>query len=122
METMTSSFPSSARNHTRAQIDNIIFYTGPASAMTREPLSTNADKWPDIDMIFAEAAQQEWTPSIERLDPTGGIDITSKGEFWSWCLYSGLPFNTREIRHLECGRYKRCSAGGSLYPSTLGGR
>jgi hypothetical protein len=80
METMTSSFPSSARGQTRAQLDKIIFYSGPASANTREIMPTDIDEGPDIDMVFAEDTQQEWAAGTGWLDPTGSLDITGEGE------------------------------------------
>jgi hypothetical protein len=80
MQALTSSFPSSTRGRYRAQLDNIIFYSGPASAKTREFTPIDADEWPDVDMIFAEASQHEWVAATEHLGPLGGFDITGEGE------------------------------------------
>jgi hypothetical protein len=112
METMTSAFPSSICGHNRAQLDNIIFYSGPASKKTRDTASTDADEGPDIDMVFAEDAQQEWAAGTEWWDPAGGFDITGEGEPYSQCSRSGLPSNARELRHPECIQYKLGGAGG----------
>jgi hypothetical protein len=96
METMTYSFPSSARGQNGVQLDSIIFYSGPASAKTREITPTDADEGPDIDMVFAEDAQQEWAASTEWWDPAGGFDITGEGEPCSQCPPCGLPSNARD--------------------------
>jgi hypothetical protein len=70
---LTSSFPSTTRGHNRAQLDSIIFYSGPASAKTRETASTENDEWLETNMIFADSAQHA------LLDAAGGLDITSIG-------------------------------------------
>jgi hypothetical protein len=124
MEMMTSAFPSTARpySHNPALLDKIIFYSGPVK--TRETSSTAADELPDIDMTLAETAQQEWAAvdGTERLDPAGGFDITGEGELYSQRSRSGLPFNARGFRHLECNRYKLGSVGGHLDRSAFRGR
>ena len=122
MQALTSSFPSSTLGHNRAQLDNIIFYSGPASAKTREITPIDADEWSDVDMIFAEASQQECALATEQLDPAGGFDIMGEGEPCSQCPQSGLPSNALEIRHPECNRYKLDSVDGYLYSSASGGR
>ena len=122
MQALTSSFPSSTRGHNRAQLDNIIFYSGPASANPREITPIDTDEWSDVDMIFAEASQQEWVAATEQLDPAGGFDIMGEGEPCSQCPQSGLPSNALEIRHPECDRYKLDSVDGYLYSSASGGR
>jgi hypothetical protein len=96
METMTSSFPSSTRGQNSVQLDKIIFYSGPASTKTREITPTDADEWPDIDMVFAEDAQQHWAAGTEWWDAAGGFDITGEGEPCSQCPPSGLPSNARD--------------------------
>jgi hypothetical protein len=118
MQALTSSFPSSTRSHNGVQLDNIIFYSGPASAKTRETTPIDADEWSDIDMIFAE----EWVATTEQLDPTGGFDITREGERYSQFLHSGLPSNVLVIRHPECNRSQLGSAGDYASSSAPGGR
>ena len=95
METMTSSFPSST--YTRPQLDNIVFYSGPASPK-RCASSSNADKWPDIHEILAQAAQQEWETEVEGFDFSGGFDITSDGEFRLHRLCTGPAANALDGR------------------------
>ena len=80
MEALTSSFPSTTRGHHRAQLDDIIFYYGSASAKTRETGSTEDDEWPDIDMMFVEATQHERVAATEHVDLIGGFDIMGEGE------------------------------------------
>ena len=101
MQALTSSFPSSNHSYNGVQLDNIIFYSGPASAKTRETTPINADEWPDVDMIFAEALRHELVAATEHLDPARSFNIKGEGEPCSQFLHSGLPSNTREIRHPE---------------------
>ena len=124
METMTSAFPSSTPSFNIAQFDNIIFYSGPASAKTREVTRIDPDEWPDIDMILAEDVQQEWAAvdGTQRLDPACGFGITGEGEPYSERSHSGLPSNARGFRHSACNRYKLSSAGGDLHRSASRGR
>ena len=100
MEVMTSSFPSG--NPTRTQLDDIIFYSGPPSKKSYASAPADGDVWPDIDEILAEAAQQHWGTSIERLDLQAGFDVTVKGEPRSNGLYSGPPANALDSRHTKC--------------------
>ena len=83
MQVLTSPFPSSNRSHDGVQLENIIFYSGPASVKTREITPVNADEWPEVDTTFAEASQRERVAAIVRLGPAGGFDITGGGERWS---------------------------------------
>ena len=69
MEAMTSSVPSSAR----AYLDKIILYAGPPCEKRGKPASIDAEEWPDIDEIFAQAARQEWASGIGELDLTVGF-------------------------------------------------
>jgi len=80
METMTSAFSLSTRSHHGVQLDNIIFYSCPASTNVRKAPPIDADEWPDVDMIFMEASQQEWMGNTEQLDPAGGLETTVEGE------------------------------------------
>jgi hypothetical protein len=102
MQALTSSFPSSTRGHNRAQLDNIIFYSGSASAKTCEITPIDTDECSDVDMIFAEASHQECVAAIEQVDPGGGFDITGGGEPCSQWPQSGLPSNALDVRHSEC--------------------
>ena len=97
METLTSSFPSS----TRAQLDNIIFYPGPASEKRCKSASTGADEWLDIDEILAQVLREVWRASTEECDLTGGFDVMGRGELRFRRPRSGLPANTLD------GRYSR---------------
>jgi hypothetical protein len=81
MQALTSTFPSSTRGHNGVQLDNIIFYSGPASTKTREPSPIDADEWPDVDMIFAETPRHELTvATTEQFYPASSFDITGEGE------------------------------------------
>ena len=122
MQALTSSFPSSTRGHNRVQLDSIIFYSGPASTKFRETTPIDADEWSDVEMIIAEASQQEWVAATAQLGPAGGFDIMGKGEPCSQCPQSGLPSNALAVRHSGCNRYQLGSAGGYAYSTAPGGR
>ena len=107
---MTCSFPSS----TRAQLDKIIFYSGPPSKTSRESASTDAEEWPDIDEILAQADQQEWAAGIEELDFTTGFKSTREGELRLHHPCSCTPANALNYRISKHSRYELCSAGGYL--------
>ena len=97
MQALTSSFPSSNRSRNGVQLDNIIFYSGPASTKTRGTTPIDADEWPDVDMIFAEVSQQELVAATEPLDPPRGFNIQGEGEPCPQLLHRGLPSNTRGV-------------------------
>jgi hypothetical protein len=100
MRALTSSFPSSTRDHDRAQLDNIIFYSGPTSAKPRRTTSTDSDEWTDIDMIFAGSSPYERVATIEHLDLTDGMEIVGEGEPCVQYRQSGLPSNALDTRYL----------------------
>ena len=89
METLTSTFPSTTRGHNRAQLDSIIFYSGPESAKTRKTqYPENDEEWLEISTIFAESTQHESMATTEWLKAAGGLDVTSKGKLlFSMSLY-----------------------------------
>jgi hypothetical protein len=103
MQALTSSFPSSTRDHNSARLDNIIFYSGPTSAKPRWTTPTDNDDWTDIDMILATSSPYERVATIEHLDLTDGIEIVDKGEPCSPFLYCGLPSNALD-RETKCNR------------------
>ena len=107
---MTRSFPSS----TRAQLDKIIFYAGPPSKTSRESASTDAEEWPDIDEILAQADQQEWAAGIEGFDFTTGFESTREGELRLHHPCSRTPANALNYRISKHSRHGLCNAGGYL--------
>lgn len=80
MQAPTSTFPSSTRGLDHAQLDNIIFYSGPAAAKPRRNTPTDGDEWTDIDTIFAGPSPYVRMATIEHLDLTGGMETVSDGE------------------------------------------
>lgn len=72
-----------------AQLDNIVFYTGPPSEKRRGAASPGAEEWPDIDELLAMAAQAEHGTGVEELDSTG-FEIMGEGECY---LYVPLPWH-----------------------------
>jgi hypothetical protein len=83
MEALTSCFPFNVRRDTRAPLDNIISYSGPPPAKSRETASTEGDERPDIDITFVKASQQEEVAVSELLNPTGDLNIVGEGEHGS---------------------------------------
>ena len=102
MQALTSSFPLSTRGHNGVQLNNIIFYSGPAFAKMRETTLMDTDEWSNVEMIFADASQQEWAAATKQLELNGGFNIINEDEPCSQCLYSDLPFNVLVFRLLEC--------------------
>ena len=102
MEALTSSFTSSNRGHNGVQLDNIIFYSGPASVKTHETTPIDADEWFDGEVIFADASQQVRAADTEQLDVAGGSNIMNEGKPCCRCLYGDLPSNVLATRHPEC--------------------
>lgn len=81
METMTSFFTSNpCPSRPSAQVDNIIFYSGPASKKAREPAPTIADECRDIDEFLAQTESQGWPTGVEHFDVTAGFDLMGVGK------------------------------------------
>ena len=112
MEPMTSAFPSNTPSHNSVKLDNIIFYSGPASAKTREVTPIDTEDWSDVDEVVAGAAQQGWVAATgaRQLDPASCFQTTGEGEHYSQRSHSGSPSNVQDIRHPECNRHGLSSA------------
>ena len=107
MEAMTCSFSSK----TRAQVDDIIFYTGPPTKKSCELASTDANEWPDVDEIIAQTAQEGWTTGIEDFDFVTRFDSTGEGKLCLQLLCTGTA-NTSSERISRHNRYGLYSTGG----------
>ena len=81
MDALTCSF----RSHARTKLDNMIFYSGPPSTKRNRTASTNDDRWPDIDKIPAQAAEDGAYARMEDLDFTRGFNDTGTGKLCLCC-------------------------------------